>query len=165
MKRSLVVAIVFLLCAGTLSSQINQVELPSELKVKLEQLRLTTPNPPGGGEDDPPVVTIFDINMVEIDALTVDEIEPFTLIGYAVGNVPFFYCWLLVHDGQTTVIAADTQYLIDYMLSGPGDYIITFAVTDANGLEGSDGVMLSVIRSDPVPVQETTWGGIKALYR
>jgi hypothetical protein len=165
MKRSLVVAIAIMLCAGSLSAQINQVELPSDLKVKLEQLRLTTPNPPGGGEDDPPVVTIFDINMVEIDAMTVDQLEPFTLIGYAVGNVPFFYYWLLEHDGETTVIAADTSYLIDYMLSEPGDYIIAFLVTDVNGLEGSDSVMVIVTSSDPVPVQETTWGQIKALYR
>jgi hypothetical protein len=97
--------------------------------------------------------------------MTVDQLEPFTLIGYAVGNVPFFYYWLLEHDGETTVIAADTSYLIDYMLSEPGDYIIAFLVTDVNGLEGSDSVMVIVTSSDPVPVQETTWGQIKALYR
>ena len=164
MKRSLVVAFTLLLCAGTLSAQIEQVELPDELRVKLEQWRQTTPNPPGGGEDDPPVVTIFDINMVEIETLTVDEMELFTLIGFAVGNIPFFYYWLLTQNGSTEVISGETQHLIDYALFSPGDYTIILSVIDANGLEGSDSVAITVNDSSPVPVQESTWGAIKAMY-
>jgi hypothetical protein len=132
------------------------------LSSKLQSLHLDAPNPPWG-EDDPPAVTIYDINMVEIDSKTVDAGESFTLIGAAQGNIPFGFFWLLSVDGNTVVIN-ETSYLIDFILDEPGDYIITLEVIDVNGLKGSDSVAITVLPNDPVPVEKATWGAIKVMY-
>lgn len=103
------------------------------------------------GPSDPPVVTIYDINFVEIDALTVNASEAFTLIGAAVGNNPLYYHWLQTADGNTVAIVDGVQYLVDYMIADPGDYVLTLSVIDVNGYEGSDEVSVTVLPVEAPP--------------
>jgi hypothetical protein len=106
------------------------------------------------GNVDPPAVTVYDINMVAIDAITVNAGAPFTLIGYVVGNVPLYYYWYrIAGDGTTDLISEGTPYLLDYVINEPGDYVIRLYVIDGNALTGSDQVSVTVLPVETAPVE------------
>jgi len=109
----------------------------------------------GSGEDDPPLVLVYDIDMVEIDQLTVDAGESFTLIGRALGAIPFVYRWFRIENGSSYEVTqqANPQYLIDHAIQTPGEYLIVFEVTDVNGLVGSDQVAVTVEGPSVVDVE------------
>jgi hypothetical protein len=96
-----------------------------------------------------PEVTIYDLNMNEIDALTVTAGEPFTLIGVARGDTPFLYHWFQIKDGVQESIADGTSYLIDHVISATGEYLVIFEVTNVYGYPGRDSAVVTVEAAPP----------------
>jgi hypothetical protein len=110
---------------------------------------------------DPPVVTIYSDQGVEVDSIAVQIDESFSLIGTAVGEIPLIYYWY-VGESNPEMIATG-RFLVDYSFTQPGEYVITLEVVDCYDLSGFASVIV-IVEEIPVPIQVTTWGRIKALF-
>jgi hypothetical protein len=119
---------------------------------------LASPAISGEGGGEPPVVAIYDQIFTEVDILSAEVDELFSLIGTAVGDVPLYYFW---YEDE---LIATGNILLDCSFSEPGEYVITLDVVDVNGLTGSDSVLV-IVTGAPVPYQAFTWSRIKAMFQ
>ena len=114
----------------------------------------------GQGTGVPPIATILNIDGIEVDTITVDAGETFTLIGVASGDNPLSFTWYQ----DSAVAATGSPVLSDYSIAVPGIHEIVLVVVDVNSLADSD-TCYAVVAPVPVPTRDVSWGAVKELYR